>query len=45
MFLSTLFALNILVDSMKHMVGSYPPKKEIQSYLSPVEETPSGMMV
>lgn len=34
-----------LVDSMKHMVGSYPPKREIQSYLTPVEESPSGLMV
>lgn len=27
---------------MKHMVGSYPPKKEIQFYLTPAEEAPSG---
>lgn len=29
---------------MCHMVGSYPPKTEIQSYITPVEEAPSGMM-
>ncbi|XP_037036107.1 rho GDP-dissociation inhibitor 1 isoform X1 [Bradysia coprophila] len=32
------------VDKMTHMVGSYPPKAEIQSYLTPFEEAPSGMM-
>lgn len=40
-----IFIITSLVDSMKHMVGSYPPKREIQSYLTPVEESPSGMMV
>lgn len=33
-----------LVDKMTHMVGSYPPKTEIQSYTAPFEEAPSGMM-
>lgn len=32
------------VDKMAHMVGSYPPKTEIQSYLTPFEEAPSGMV-
>uniref|UniRef100_A0A1Q3F5Y2 Rho GDP-dissociation inhibitor 3 n=1 Tax=Culex tarsalis TaxID=7177 RepID=A0A1Q3F5Y2_CULTA len=32
------------VDKMTQMVGSYPPKKEIQSYTTPFEEAPSGMM-
>ena len=32
------------VDKMVQMVGSYPPKKEIQSYTTPFEEAPSGMM-
>lgn len=36
--------LHFLVDKMTHMVGSYPPKKEIQSYTTPVEEAPAGMM-
>jgi len=36
--------LGVTVDSMKHMVGSYPPKREIQSYLTPFEESPSGLM-
>lgn len=26
------------------MVGSYPPKLELQSYTTPFEEAPSGMM-
>lgn len=34
--------LGVNVDKMKHMVGSYPPKKEIQFYLTPAEEAPSG---
>lgn len=29
---------------MTHMVGSYPPKKEIQFYITPAEEAPSGLM-
>ena len=33
-----------LVDKMSHMVGSYPPKIELQSYVTPAEDAPSGMM-
>jgi hypothetical protein len=33
-----------LVDKMSHMVGSYPPKVELQSYTTPAEDAPSGMM-
>lgn len=29
---------------MTHMVGSYPPKLEMQSYTTPSEEAPSGML-
>jgi len=36
--------MGVTVDKMVHMVGSYPPKWEIQSYLTPMEESPSGMM-
>lgn len=32
------------VDKMTHMVGSYPPKTEVQSYTTPFEEAPSGIM-
>lgn len=36
--------VSISVDKMVHMLGSYPPKKNIQSYITPSEETPSGLM-
>lgn len=29
---------------MTHMVGSYPPKADVQSYLTPFEEAPSGLV-
>ncbi len=29
---------------MTHMVGSYAPKATAQSYTTPVEDAPSGMM-
>ncbi|XP_073841913.1 rho GDP-dissociation inhibitor isoform X2 [Musca autumnalis] len=38
------YRLGVPVDKMTHMVGSYPPKKEIQCYITPAEEAPSGMM-
>ncbi|XP_037036109.1 rho GDP-dissociation inhibitor 1 isoform X2 [Bradysia coprophila] len=38
------YRMAVPVDKMTHMVGSYPPKAEIQSYLTPFEEAPSGMM-
>lgn len=34
----------ISVDNQKVMVGSYPPKKELQSFLCPMEDAPSGML-
>jgi Rho GDP-dissociation inhibitor len=34
----------IQVEKMNQMVGSYAPKFEIQSYTSPLEEMPSGML-
>jgi len=34
----------IPVDTMTHMVGSYGPKVDIQSYTTPLEEAPSGML-
>jgi len=33
----------IQVEKMSQMIGSYPPKTTIQSYLTPQEEMPSGM--
>uniref|UniRef100_A0A1A9WSS2 Rho GDP-dissociation inhibitor 3 n=1 Tax=Glossina brevipalpis TaxID=37001 RepID=A0A1A9WSS2_9MUSC len=38
------YRLGVPVDKMTHMVGSYPPKKEIQCYMTPSEEAPSGLM-
>ena len=38
------YRLGVPVDKMTHMVGSYPPKKDIQFYLTPAEEAPSGLM-
>lgn len=32
------------VDKMTHMVGSYAPKEEIQSYTTPMEDAPSGLI-
>jgi len=32
------------VDKMTHMVGSYAPKFEVQSYLTPLEDAPSGLL-
>ncbi|PAV61399.1 hypothetical protein WR25_05140 [Diploscapter pachys] len=34
----------ITVDKETYMVGSYAPKTELQSYQTPLEEAPSGMM-
>lgn len=31
-------------EKMTHMVGSYAPKLEIQSYCTPVDEMPSGLL-
>nr|BAN20451.1 rho guanine dissociation factor [Riptortus pedestris] len=38
------YRLGVPVDKMTHMVGSYPPKTEIQSYITPFEDAPSGMV-
>lgn len=38
------YRMAVPVDKMVQMVGSYPPKKEIQSYTTPFEEAPSGMI-
>merc|ERR1711862_261029 len=34
--------MSIPVDKMTHMVGSYAPKTEVQSYLTPPEDLPLG---
>merc|ERR1719295_2343782 len=38
------FKKGIQVDKTNYMVGSYGPKKEEQSYTTPSEDLPSGMM-
>ncbi|CAG2108939.1 unnamed protein product [Medioppia subpectinata] len=35
---------SIQVEKMNQMVGSYAPKHEMQSYTSPMEEMPSGLL-
>jgi len=36
--------LNVTIHKDDYMVGSFGPKKDLQSYLSPVDEAPSGFM-
>lgn len=38
------FRKGLLVDKMTHMVGSYAPKEEVQSYTTPIEDAPSGLI-
>ncbi|XP_037938993.1 rho GDP-dissociation inhibitor 1 isoform X2 [Teleopsis dalmanni] len=38
------YRMGMPVDKITHMVGSYPPKKEIQFYLTAAEEAPSGLL-
>ncbi|KAK4306512.1 hypothetical protein Pmani_021657 [Petrolisthes manimaculis] len=38
------FRKGILVDKMTHMVGSYAPKEAVQSYTTPTEDAPSGLI-
>ena len=38
------YKMSVPVDKMTHMVGSYAPKAELQSYLTPPEDAPSGML-
>lgn len=38
------YKMGLPVDKMTHMVGSYAPKSEMQSYTTPPEDAPSGMM-
>ncbi|XP_041363676.1 rho GDP-dissociation inhibitor 1-like [Gigantopelta aegis] len=44
-YIQKTYRAGIKVDTKKLMVGSYGPKKELQSYIQPqFEEAPSGMM-
>ena len=35
--------MGVTVDKMIHMVGSYAPKTEVQSYTTSVEDAPGGI--
>jgi len=43
-YIQRTYRKGIQVDKMSHMVGSYAPKMEVQSYTTPVEDAPSGMI-
>lgn len=43
-FVQKTYRMGVPVDKMTHMVGSYPPKAELQSFLTNFEEAPSGML-
>lgn len=43
-YIQRTFRKGILVDKMTQMVGSYAPKTEIQSYTTPMEDAPSGLL-
>ena len=44
LFYKIIFRAGIPVDKMSHMVGSYAPKEEAHSYMTPAEDAPSGML-
>ena len=39
-----LYLLQITVDKTSFMVGSYPPKTEMHTFMTPIEDAPSGML-
>jgi hypothetical protein len=43
-YVQQLYKTGIRVDKSTYMVGSYGPKKELQSYTTTMEQAPSGMM-
>lgn len=43
-YIQKTYRKGIQVDKMTHMVGSYAPKKELQSYTTPIEDAPSGLL-
>lgn len=42
-FVQRLSRMGVTVDKLVHMVGSYAPKTEVQSYTTPVEDAPGGI--
>lgn len=43
-YVQTTKRLGVPVDKMTQMVGSYPPKTEVQSFTTNFEEAPSGLL-
>ncbi|GAB6020407.1 hypothetical protein CHUAL_003108 [Chamberlinius hualienensis] len=43
-YVQKVYRKGIQVDKMQQMVGSYAPKTEVHSFLTPLEDAPSGMI-
>lgn len=43
-YIQKIFRHGIQCDSISNMVGSYAPKKEVQSYCTPPDDMPSGVL-
>lgn len=43
-FIQKIYRHGVKVLKTSNMVGSYAPKQDLQSYVTPVEEMPSGML-
>ena len=43
-YVQKIYRLGVPVEKMAHMIGSYPPKESLQSFTTPLEEMPSGLM-
>jgi len=43
-YIQKTFRIGVPVDKMSHMMGSYPPKQELQSFTTPSEDAPAGLM-
>lgn len=43
-YIQRIYRLGVPVERMTHMIGSYPPKKELQSFTTPPEDMPSSLL-
>lgn len=43
-YVQRIYRLGVPVEKMTHMIGSYPPKKDLQSFLTPTEDMPSSLL-
>lgn len=43
-YIQKVYRKGIQMDKMQHMVGSYAPRKEVHSCITPLEDAPSGLM-